>query len=77
MPRIQPVDQNTADPATAELLNSVRKSRGTVPNLLATMANSPAVATAYLASWPMPMWIYSAGPATLRAKSARSWPTWR
>jgi len=48
MPRIQPVDQNTADPATAELLNSVKKSMGTVPNLIATMAHSPAVARAYL-----------------------------
>ena len=48
MPLIKPVDPNTADPATAELLNSVRKSMGTVPNLIATMANSPAVAGAYL-----------------------------
>ena len=48
MPRIQPFDQNTADPATAELLNSVKKSMGAVPNLVATMANSPAVARAYL-----------------------------
>jgi uncharacterized peroxidase-related enzyme len=48
MPRIKPVDQNTADPATAELLNSVRRSMGTVPNPIATMANSPAVAKAYL-----------------------------
>src|SRR5262249_20218810 len=44
MPRIQPVDPNTADPATAELLNSVRRSMGAVPNLIATMARSPAVA---------------------------------
>src|SRR4051794_6345787 len=48
MPRIRPVDPHTADPATAELLNSVRKSMGAVPNLIATMANSPAVAGAYL-----------------------------
>jgi uncharacterized peroxidase-related enzyme len=48
MPRIKPVDQNTADPATVELLNSVKKSMGTVPNLIATMASSPAVARAYL-----------------------------
>ena len=48
MPRIKPVDQNTAGPATVELLNSVRKSMGAVPNLIATMANSPAVARAYL-----------------------------
>jgi uncharacterized peroxidase-related enzyme len=48
MPRIKPVDQNTTDPATTELLNSVKKSMGTVTNLIATMANSPAVAKAYL-----------------------------
>jgi uncharacterized peroxidase-related enzyme len=48
MPRIKPVDRNTADPATVELLNSVKKSMGAVPNLVATMANSPAVARAYL-----------------------------
>jgi len=48
MPRIQPVDQNTADAATAELLGSVKNKLGTVPNIVATMANSPAVAKAYL-----------------------------
>jgi hypothetical protein len=48
MPRIQPVNPNTADPATAELLNSVKKSMGVVANLVAAMANSPAVARAYL-----------------------------
>lgn len=48
MPRIQPVDQNTAGAAAAELLDSVKKKLGTVPNLIATMANSPAVAKAYL-----------------------------
>ena len=48
MARIQPVNPNTADSATAELLGSVKKKLGSVPNLIATMANSPAVATAYL-----------------------------
>jgi uncharacterized peroxidase-related enzyme len=48
MSRIQPVNQNTADAATAELLGSVKKKLGTVPNIVATMANSPAVAKAYL-----------------------------
>jgi uncharacterized peroxidase-related enzyme len=48
MPRIQPVDQKTADAATAELLGSVKKKLGAVPNIVATMANSPAVAKAYL-----------------------------
>jgi uncharacterized peroxidase-related enzyme len=48
MPRIQPVDQNTADPATVGPLNSARKSMGAAPDLIATMAHSPAVARAYL-----------------------------
>ncbi len=48
MTRIRPIDQNTADPGTAELLAAVKKKTGAVPNLIATMANSPAVAKAYL-----------------------------
>src|SRR5690606_13206735 len=48
MPRIQPVDPNTADPAAAGLLDSVRRSMGAVPNLIATMAHPPPVARAYL-----------------------------
>jgi uncharacterized peroxidase-related enzyme len=48
MPRLKPVDQHTADPAATELLGSVKKQLGSVPNLIATMANSPAVAKAYL-----------------------------
>lgn len=48
MPRIQPVDQSSADAATTELLGSVKKKLGAVPNIVATMANSPAVANAYL-----------------------------
>jgi uncharacterized peroxidase-related enzyme len=48
MTRIQVVDEHTADPAAAELLASVKKKMGTVPNLIATMASSPAVAHAYL-----------------------------
>lgn len=48
MPRIQPVDATAADAATAELLGSVKKKLGTVPNLIATMARSPATARAYL-----------------------------
>lgn len=49
MPRIQPIDQSSTDAATAELLRSVKKKLGAVPNIVATMANSPAVANAYLA----------------------------
>ena len=49
MTRIRPVEQDTAEPAIAELLkNSVAKKMGSVPNLISTMANSPAVAGAYL-----------------------------
>lgn len=48
MPRIRPVNKDNADAATAELLESVQKKLGKVPNLIATMANSPAVAKAYL-----------------------------
>ena len=48
MPRIQPVNRTAADPAVSELLATVRKKIGTVPNIIATMANSSAVAEAYL-----------------------------
>jgi len=48
MPRIHPVQEKTADPAAVELLGAVRKKMGSVPNLIATMANSPAVAKAYV-----------------------------
>lgn len=48
MPRIQPVRTETADPKTAELLTGVKKKLGMVPNLVSTMAHSPAVANAYL-----------------------------
>lgn len=48
MPRIQPVDYKSSDSPAAELLRSVNKNMGTVPNLIATMAHSPAVAKGYL-----------------------------
>lgn len=48
MTRIRPIDQHTADSDAAELLGAVKKKMGSVPNLIATMANSPAVAKAYL-----------------------------
>lgn len=48
MPRIQAIDERTTDPAAADLLALVKKKMGKVPNLIATMANSPAVASAYL-----------------------------
>lgn len=48
MPRLNPVNQDTADAATAKLLTNVEKKMGAVPNLIATMANSQSVASAYL-----------------------------
>lgn len=48
MPRIQPVRRDNAPPAAAELLAGVQKKMGVVPNLIATMAQSSAVASAYL-----------------------------
>ena len=48
MARIQPVNSKIADSTTAELLVTVKKKMGVVPNIIATMANSPAVAQAYL-----------------------------
>lgn len=48
MPRLQPVDRNTADQTTQKLLDGVKKKLGMVPNLISTMAQSPALAQAYL-----------------------------
>lgn len=48
MPRNHPVNRNNADSKTASLLGSVEKKTGQVPNIIATMANSPAVAQAHL-----------------------------
>ena len=48
MPRIQPVNIESAQGATAEVLNATKKKMGMVPNIVGTMANSPAVANAYL-----------------------------
>lgn len=48
MARIHPVEQETADAETREILGVVRKKMGLVPNFIATMANSSAVLKAYL-----------------------------
>lgn len=48
MPRIQPVDRQTADQGTQKLLDGVEKKLGMVPNLISTMAQSPALAQGYL-----------------------------
>ena len=47
MARLQPVSKDTNDQA-ASLLDGVQKKLGMVPNIIATMANSTAVANAYL-----------------------------
>lgn len=48
MPRIQPIDRTTAPAKTQQLLDGVEKKLGMMPNLIATMAQSPALAQAYL-----------------------------
>lgn len=49
MQRIRIANTDQHDSRTAELLAGVRRSMGGVPNLISTMAVSPAVAEAYLA----------------------------
>ncbi len=49
MPRITPVDPSSADPKASELLDGVQKKLGTKPNIMKTMAQSPAVLKSYLA----------------------------
>lgn len=48
MPRIQPIDRTTAPAKTQQLLDGVEKKLGMLPNLIATMAQSPAIVQAYL-----------------------------
>lgn len=48
MTRIQPVDRDHTNKATADLLDGIQKQLGSVPNLLATLANSVPAAKAYL-----------------------------
>ena len=48
MPRIQPVDPAQAAGKTKELLDIVQKKMGSIPNIMKTMAQSPAVLEAYL-----------------------------
>ncbi|MEQ8836588.1 MAG: carboxymuconolactone decarboxylase family protein, partial [Lacipirellulaceae bacterium] len=48
MPRINPVKIETANQKTQEILATVKKKMGRVPNLISTMAQAPAVANAYL-----------------------------
>lgn len=48
MPRMQPVNPQTATGRAKELLDSVQKKYGMTPNLSRTLANSPAVLESYL-----------------------------
>ena len=48
MPRIQPIDPAQAEGKAKALLDGVHKTLGMTPNLMRTMANSPAVLDAYL-----------------------------
>jgi uncharacterized peroxidase-related enzyme len=48
MSRLPTVDPSTASGATKELLNAVEKKLGVVPNMMRTMALSPAVLDGYL-----------------------------
>lgn len=48
MPRIQRIETADAAPKARTLLEGVQRKLGTTPNLMATMANSPAVLEAYL-----------------------------
>lgn len=48
MPRLTAIDPATASGEARALLDGVEKKLGMAPNILRTMANSPAVLTAYL-----------------------------
>ncbi len=48
MPRINPIDPSQAEGKAKTLLDAVQKKYGMVPNLMKTMANSPAVLESYM-----------------------------
>jgi uncharacterized peroxidase-related enzyme len=48
MPRINPIETSEAAPKAKTLLEGVQKQLGMTPNMMRTMANSPAVLEAYL-----------------------------
>jgi uncharacterized peroxidase-related enzyme len=48
MSRIHPINQETADPKALEITAAVKKALGIVPNMVAAMAQSPAVASAWV-----------------------------
>ncbi len=48
MPRLKTIETSDAEPKAKTLLESAQKKMGMTPNMLRTMANSPAVLEAYL-----------------------------
>jgi uncharacterized peroxidase-related enzyme len=48
MSRINPINQENANPNALEIVTAVKKALGIVPNMVATMAQSPAVASAWV-----------------------------
>ncbi|MEE9299596.1 MAG: peroxidase-related enzyme [Alphaproteobacteria bacterium] len=48
MPRLNPIDPNEAEGKAKTLLKGVEKALGMTPNLMRTLANSPAALEAYL-----------------------------
>lgn len=48
MPRIHPLNRESATGPVAETLDAVKSKLGRVPNILGTLANSPAALQAYL-----------------------------
>jgi len=48
MSRIQPIDPNTAQGKTKELLDAIKAKSGRVANILKTMAHSPVALQAYM-----------------------------
>jgi len=48
MPRLRAIETTDAAPKTKALLEGVQKKLGMIPNIMRTMANSPAVLEAYL-----------------------------
>ncbi len=48
MPRLNPIDPERAQGKAKTLLDGVRKALGTTPNIMRTMAHSPAALDAYL-----------------------------
>ena len=66
MPRLNPIDPETAQGKAKRLLDGIQKSFGMTPNLMRTLANSPAALEAYLGL------LRALGGASLDAKTRES-----